>query len=163
MTNQLAETLATQFNMTAYIANANLDGISHEQSLLAAVPGSSSTNWVVGHVIATRNAVLPAVGQQPVWGEDELRRYRRGSDLLDPQDALPLDDIKRAFAQSQERLLAGIAAVPAEDWSSPAPFNVGPMPETLGSLLTKIAIHESYHFGQAGILRRVVGKAGVLK
>ncbi|MBV8519523.1 MAG: DinB family protein [Acidobacteria bacterium] len=163
MTNQLAETLATQFNMTAFIANRNLDGLTHEESLVAAAPGGNSTNWILGHVVATRNVVLSAVGQQPVWGEEELRRYRRGSGLLDVDDALPLDDIQRAFAESQERLLAGIASVPADDWAKPAPFNVGPVAETLGSLLTKMAIHEGYHLGQTGILRRVVGKEGALK
>jgi uncharacterized damage-inducible protein DinB len=37
------------------------------------------------------------------------------------------------------------------------------MPKTLRSLLTKIVVHESYHVGQLGVLRRAAGKEGSIR
>ncbi|MBU1676531.1 DinB family protein, partial [bacterium] len=46
----------------------------------------------------------------------------------------------------------------------PAPFSPGnDETETVGSLLAGLAFHESYHCGQLGLLRRLLGKDGVIK
>jgi hypothetical protein len=48
--------------------------------------------------------------------------------------------------------------------NTPAPFSpTGNPDETVGSLLAAISFHEAYHVGQTGLLRRVVGREGVVK
>ncbi len=162
-TNILAETLTTQFRMNFYIAGVNLDGISHEESLVRAVETGNHINWLVGHVVATRNLLLPSLHQQPVWGEETQVLYRRGSSGAIDADYLPFDDVMRAFRETHERILAGVASLTDDELAAPAPFSPGGGPETLGSLLTKSTVHEGYHLGQTAILRRVVGKAGAIK
>ena len=165
MTTQstLTETLATQFGMNLFIAGRNLEGITNEESLVRAIPTGNHINWLVGHVVATRCAVLPSLHQEPVWGEEIVRLYRRGSSGAIDADYLPFDEVVRAFHESQERILAGIASLSEEELAAPAPFSPGGGPETLGSLLTKATVHEGYHFGQTAILRRVVGKPGAIR
>jgi hypothetical protein len=159
----LAETLTTQFRMNQYIAGVNLDGITDEESRVRAIPTGNHLNWLVGHIVATRCAVLPSLHQEPVWGEDVVRMYRRGSDGASDANYLPFDEVVRAYHVTQERILAGIASLTEEELAAPAPFSPGGGPETLGSLLTKATVHEGYHLGQTGILRRVVGKPGAIK
>jgi len=159
----LTETLSTQFGMSSFIAAKNLEGITNEESLVRAVPAGNHTNWLVGHIVATRCALLPALRQEPVWGEETVSLYRRGSSGADDAPYLPFDEVVRAFHASQERILAGVASLSEEELAAPAPFSPGGGPETLGSLLTKSAIHEGYHLGQTGILRRVIGKQGAIK
>lgn len=161
-TNALAETLTTQLRMTSFIAARNLDGITHEESLVRAVPTGNHINWLVGHVVATRCLLLPALHQQPVWGEDTMALYRRGSSGAVNANYLPFDEVLHAFRETHERLVAGIASVTDEELAAPAPFSPGGGPETLGSLLTKSTMHEGYHLGQTGILRRVIGKEGAI-
>ncbi|HUP60095.1 MAG TPA: DinB family protein [Thermoanaerobaculia bacterium] len=162
-TNALAETLAVQLRMNQWIATANLEGITHEESLVRAVPGGNHINWILGHVVATRCAVLPALRQESVWSEERTQLYRKNQELRENPNYLPLDEVSRAFHASQERLLEGIAALTDEDLAAPAPFSPGGGSDTLGSLLMKIAVHEAYHLGQTGILRRVVGKPGAIR
>ena len=162
-TNALIETLTTQFGMNFFIAKVNLDGITHDESLIRAVETGNHLNWLVGHIVATRNLLLPALHQQPVWGEETQVLYRRGSSGAIDANYLPFDDVVRAFRETHERILAGVAALTDEELAAPAPFSPGGGPETLGSLLMKCTIHEGYHLGQTGILRRVAGKEGAIK
>ncbi|HEX8172489.1 MAG TPA: DinB family protein [Thermoanaerobaculia bacterium] len=159
----LAATLTTQFRMNEYIANANLDGITHEDSLVRAIAGGNTLNWVAGHIVSTRCHVLPALRREPVWKDEQMRLYSRAMAVAGDTELLPFDEVVRALRLSLERLLDGIAALSDEELAAPAPFNPGPDPETIGSLLTKMAIHEAYHLGQTGILRRVAGKAGAIR
>jgi hypothetical protein len=64
----------------------------------------------------------------------------------------------------QEPLVRAISALPPEVMTSkpPRPFTGDPN-ETVGSNLATFVFHESYHVGQTGVLRRVVGKPGVIK
>jgi len=159
----LAETLTIQYGMNLFILLRNTEGITHEESLIRAVETGNHLNWIVGHIVATRCAVLPALHQEPVWGDETLRLYRRGSGSAADAEYLPFDQLVSAFQTTQERILAGIAMLTEEELAAPAPFSPGGGPETLGSLLTKSTIHEGYHLGQTGILRRVTGKPGAIK
>ena len=159
----LADTLAVQFRMNQFIARANLDGITDEESLVRAVETGNHLNWLVGHVVATRCLLLPSLGQESVWSDEQLRLYKRGSSGAVDAGFLPFDEVVRAFDATQDRILAGIASLSEEDFAKPAPFSPGGGPETLGTLLMKSTVHEGYHLGQTGILRRVVGKQGAIK
>jgi uncharacterized damage-inducible protein DinB len=159
----LAETLTTQFGMNQYIAGRNLDGVTHEESLIRAVETGNHLNWLIGHVVATRCALLPSLHQESVWGEEQMRLYQHGSSGAVNADYLPFDEIVRAFHSTQERIVAGVASLTDEELAAPAPFSPGGGPETLGGLLTKSTVHEGYHLGQTGILRRVIGKPGAIR
>jgi hypothetical protein len=51
-----------------------------------------------------------------------------------------------------------------DQMDKPAPISpTGNPKETVGSLLAALAFHEAYHVGQTGILRRVIGREGVVK
>jgi len=159
----LAETLTTQFRMNQYIAGRNLDGVTHEESLIRAVETGNHLNWLVGHVVATRCALLPSLHQASVWSDAQMRLYQHGSSGAVNADYLPFDEVVRAFHTTQERIVEGMASLTDEELAAPAPFSPGGGPETLGSLLTKSTVHEGYHLGQTGILRRVIGKPGAIR
>ena len=162
-TNALAETLAIQLRMNQWIATANLEGITQQESLVRAVPSGNHINWLLGHIVATRRAVLPSLRQESVWSEERTRLYRKDQDLRENPNYLPLEEVVRAFHDSNERMLEGTAALTDEELAAPAPFSPGGGSDTLGSLLTRMTIHEGYHLGQIGILRRVVGKPGAIR
>ena len=159
----LAETLAVQFNMNLWIAKKNLEGITNEESLIRAVPTGNHINWLTGHIVAVRCALLPALRQEPVWNEETLGLYRHGSSGAVDTDYLPFEEVVSAFYATQQRILDGIASLTEEDLAKPAPFSPGGGQDTFASLLTKSTVHEGYHLGQTGILRRVIGKEGAIK
>ena len=152
-----ADTLASLFEISHRVLHMNLEGISHDESLLSPDPGGNCVNWVLGHIVATRNLVHDLIGAEPVWTEDIAAPYRRGSEpITSDTDTQNIETITAALDQSQGMVLHALATVTEADLA--APFKE----ETAGKRLMFLHFHEAYHTGQIGILRRMAGKPGAI-
>jgi uncharacterized damage-inducible protein DinB len=157
------KTITYQLGLTNFVMEKNLKEISQEDSLVEPRKSGNCLNWVLGHLTLTRLNALSLIGQKPPFQLEDLKAYS-GDEPFRREDALPLDELRRRFLSLEEPLKRGIKAMPAEALAKPAPFSPGDDPrETIGSLLAAIAFHEAYHAGQIGLLRRVVGREGVVK
>ena len=104
-----APTLAKLFEYTYNTTVQNVSGFGHEESLAQPKLGGNCLNWVVGHMVATRNLILDLLGQERVWDEKRFARYDRGSaPIADDTDAAPWNEILADLDRSQERIRAGI-------------------------------------------------------
>lgn len=156
------ELIAVQLGYTNYVLKKNTEGLSHEQSMNQPEPGGNCMNWVVGHILSARNGFLSILGEEPMWTEEQARPYQRGGEW-NPDGAIDLPQILTDLDTSQERILNGLKRFDPERLAEKAPFSpVNNEDETLGSLLAGLAFHESYHAGQTGVLRRVIGMEGAL-
>jgi len=158
------QTLAHQLGINEYVLARNLEGISHSEGLVFPEPGGNCINWVVGHLVDTRNKALQVVGRQPVFPIERFSMYTGHSDVtFDSDRAIPLTELMEAYGELQTPLAEGVLEMSDEQLASPAPFSPTENPdETVGTLLAGLAFHESYHTGQTGVLRRVIGKEGAL-
>ena len=156
--------LALQLGYNLYTFRKNTEGVSHEESLVQPHPGGNCLNWVVGHLLTSRDQTRKALGLEPLLSDGEAAVYARGgAPLTDAADALSLERLIAAFAESQEAITPAMAALTPEQLAAPAPFSPGNNPdETLATLLAALVFHEAYHIGQTGVLRRIAGHAGVL-
>ena len=150
-----AEYLLSQFQASHYVLHKNLEGISHEESLKPLAGGGNSMNWVLGHLVATRQLVLELLDQTPIW-DAELRAAYGGAPLETSRMA-PFKDLVGALDRSQELLQSGFGNLTAEKLAAPA------LGSTVGGFLATLAFHEAYHGGQIGMLRRPLGHPGVIK
>jgi hypothetical protein len=154
-----AEGLKLLFGYNHYAIGVNARDLTHEESLIGPKPGGNCANWVLGHIVQTRGAVLTLLGEKPVWAADEGERYKRGSAPVagDATGTKPFPEILEALDRSQESLLAGLSRIKESELGGA---------ETKGSLSAKLAglqFHEAYHAGQLGLLRRVAGKKGAIQ
>jgi uncharacterized damage-inducible protein DinB len=158
-------TLRHQAQLTRTVVRLNVDGVTHEESLIQPQPGGNCLNWVLGHLVAIYGEALPLLGQQPVRPREELAHYQRGAlPITNPIDALPLEELKEGWEEACARVDAGLAALPEERLAEPVPFSPSNDPnETVGSLLATVLFHQAYHSGQLGTLRRIAGKAGAIR
>jgi uncharacterized damage-inducible protein DinB len=158
------EVFRHQARATRHVVRVNVDGVTHEESLIQPAPGGSCLNWVVGHLLTTYNQSLPMLGQEPVMEKGALKRYARGSaPLQDPAEARDFQELLTAWEEANERFDAGLARLTAEVLDRPAPRSPSNDPkETVRSLLAVILFHQAYHAGQTGLLRRIAGKDGAI-
>lgn len=158
------ELIAIQLGYTNYVLKKNTEGLSHEQSISMPRPGGNCMNWVVGHILSSRNGFLKILGEEPIWTEDQSKPYRRGGEpMTDGSNAREFSSMLADLDTSQERILNGLKRLDPERLNEKAPFSpVNNEDETVGSLLAGLAFHESYHAGQTGVLRRVIGMEGAL-
>jgi hypothetical protein len=159
-----AQTLTALFEFTYNVTKQNSDGFTHEQSIQPPQQAGNCLNWVLGHMIASRHDVLQMLGQPAVWSEDELKAYERGSaPRPDGEGAMPWDKMLADFDVTQERLRAGLSGLGPEALSGPVPAAQSFLGlDSVGEVLAAYNFHESYHAGQTGILRRVLGREGVI-
>jgi uncharacterized damage-inducible protein DinB len=153
-----AQDLMMLYEVNHHVLRVNLEGLSHEDALVQPAPGGNCVNWVLGHILATRNALFSLIGVEPVWPEADAARYRRGSDPV-TRDAgiVPLDRMSGDLDRSQSQLMEALGRMTAEDLARP----VGDA--TVSEKLAFLQFHEAYHAGQIAILRRMAGKPGAIR
>lgn len=151
------DALRKLFDINHKALGMNVNGLTHEESLIQPPGGGNCLNWVAGHIVATRNFVLGLVGEEPIWGEADAAPYKRGSaPIRDGRVAAPFERIMADFSRSQERIRAGLARLTDADLAREQGK------ETLADSLHFLQFHEAYHVGQAGLLRRIAGKEGAI-
>jgi uncharacterized damage-inducible protein DinB len=143
------------------VLRANVADMTHEESLIQPEPAGNCMNWVVGHVLHVYAGVLTRLGQTPVLSLDELARYARGgAPLRDGAEALRFERLAEAWDASWPRVDAGLAGLTPEALEAPGLPGFG---DTVRDLLGFVFFHQAYHTGQAGILRRIAGRAGAIR
>lgn len=151
-------TLATLYDYNLKVIEMNLEGISSERSLVQPQPGGNCINWVLGHIVATRNQIMELIGEDPVWSDELAVIYRRGSSpLTDTRAAVPLEKMLNDLRASQEKTLKKLPEVPVEEPEKSAGE------QTKYNRLAFLQFHETYHAGQLGLLRRLMGKEGAIR
>lgn len=150
------------FGINYDVLKKNLDGVTHEESLIQPKGGGNCLNWVLGHIVATRDYAIQLLNQTPVWDSEVAGVYQRGSDpLRDGSNAQPFEKIVADLERSQNRLVAGLSRVSEPELSAPAADKSAA--ETVGETLFVLQFHEAYHAGQTGLLRRMAGHEGAIK
>ena len=154
--------LTKLFSISYEVLKKNLNGITHEESLYQPESDGNCINWIVGHILSTRNSAVQMLNHQPFWNQEEAATYERGSEpIKDGSRALNFTKMFTDLDRSQERLIACLSGVSEAQLNAPSPIpSVG---ETMEEALFIMQFHESYHAGQTGLLRRIVGKEGVIK
>jgi uncharacterized damage-inducible protein DinB len=160
-----AKTLAFQLHLSQLILDMNTRDVSHEESLITPPMGGSCLNQVLGHLSRTRNMALATMGQKSPYPMQEFDPYDDRTGVPFSRDrALPFEELRRRFDSMQQPLIRAITEMTAEGLAMrPARPLTGDPDETVGSNLATLVFHECYHVGQTGILRRIVGKPGVVK
>jgi hypothetical protein len=154
------QVLAFQFGVGAIVLERNLSDVTNEESFRPPKPSGNTMNWIVGHVVRTRNQALGLLGEAPPFADEDFSAYAAGSNT---GETLTLDELKRRFKTLGPMLDAALRRSSPERLSVTAPFSpTGNPNETVGTLLASIAFHEAYHLGQTGLSRRLLGKPGAL-
>lgn len=159
------ESFRHQAQMADIVVQRNIEGLTHEESLIQPEPGGNCLNWIMGHLVWTYAGALPLVGQKPMLEQSRLSQYRRGGPPLeDPAEALDFGELLAAWNEGARRMDTGLADFPSERLEQAAPGSpTGNPNETVRSLLATVMFHQAYHVGQTGVLRRLIGKPGAVK
>jgi len=159
----LTQTLVHQLGLTHWVVTKTVDGISDDEALRQAAPDANNLNWVLGHIVASRNGMIQLAGGQEVLPEDVAANYRRHSEPITADNAVDVATLMEVYNRAQEILIEALPALDKKTLATKAPGSPTKNPdESIGSLLSLLVFHESYHCGQLGILRKAIGHDGVI-
>ena len=126
----------------------NLQGITHADSIKH-IENCNSINWIVGHIVVSRNGILSAMDLPPVAGDKLKAVYERGSKMMtDMGNAENLEALVKLFDEAQQRILEGVTKTYSDE---------------VIDRITFLGFHEGYHVGQIATMRKLLGKEGAIK
>jgi hypothetical protein len=148
------ENLVTVCERNYGVILAQVEGVTHDESVRQLPFRGNCMNWVIGHLIASHDDVLRVLGLPPTFREDERRRYARESaPITQSEEALPFADLLRTLATSQERLLTALRAATPDELAVKNERG-----QTTGERAEFLLWHQAYHIGQLELLRQLAGK-----
>jgi uncharacterized damage-inducible protein DinB len=154
----LVTALLATLERNTQVVRKNTAGISQEDSLLAVAEGSSNLNWLIGHLVSSRDGMLRLLNSETTWDAARGSKYGRGSQLPDPAAVEPLEELLASLDRSHELLAAALTAATAAELAEPSGQRDLSKLEWLGFL----GWHDSYHTGQTALYRRLAGLSGTL-
>jgi uncharacterized damage-inducible protein DinB len=151
-----SQDLSTAFARNAMIVKMQAEGLTNEDSLRR-IPNGNCLNWVVGHIVVSRDDVLETLGEPPVMGDQGVR-YKRGSEPLTKADEgmLPLEELLTWLERSQERIAAALSRM--DEAALTREIVTGDRKRTAGQQAFFQYFHESYHVGQTELFRQLAGR-----
>lgn len=137
-----------------------VEGFDEKDWHRRAGPGNHS-QWLLGHLASTRRWALREFGQPGAEEQPWEKHFGMGAAPTPQSDDIPPAMLREAFLKNGEALRRFLAACTAEQAAAPArPFPDGS--KTVGGAAHFLHFHETYHFGQIGLLRRMCGKKGAV-
>ena len=144
--------------------NNLLDAVSADFSreLWARHPGGEGNSawWILGHITLARRRLSRALGIaiDAVEGEDEF--WMGATPDPEHRDYPEPEILAAEFRQLGEKLMAAMAEMSTADAEQPFGHRFPDGSEDLKGGARFMFMHESYHLGQIGLLRRVYGLPG---
>lgn len=157
--------VAKMYEISYGAIHRNLEDVSNDESLIRPPGGANCLNWVLGHIVAYRGTVLKLIGRRAVFEGDQAKPYLRGSHPDGTEQYLDLATLRGMLSDAQQEFIPAISMMTEEELARDVPqeFDRPPLAGSLGNALARMSFHESYHAGQIGLLRRIVGKDGAIK
>ena len=121
-------------------------------------PATSPMAWILGHLVNSRYGAGGLLGATEVYEHAALTG--RGSSSDDPEALPGLPATLAELRASGDRLAAGLDAISTASLDASGPAGVPSMDGTVLGTLTFLALHECYHLGQLGMLRKAAGLPG---
>ncbi|TAN20644.1 MAG: DinB family protein [Acidobacteria bacterium] len=159
MTDVTART-AWAFQFNTGLLQKTVDGVAPERWPRKPGNKSNSILWIAGHLVWERSQILKLLGQErhEAW----LSLFATGAKPSDGQAYPAASEILRAWTEVSKQLASAMDAAPPEVLSRPAPEGLPSADGKLGGVLQFFTIHEGYHLGQLGYLRKWLGYSQVL-
>ncbi|MFP3834106.1 hypothetical protein [Chryseobacterium sp. SIMBA_028] len=145
------ELVKNQIFSSLKIVSLNTEGITHEESMIFPNDEANCMNWILGHLIYIRNSLLNILGEESIWDSEKFSCYNRGEIAWDRKtEFINFDELKSYLQQSQDKLEAKLNIL--ESFKE----------ENVKDIST-LCLHEIYHGGQLGYLRRILGRPGAIR
>ena len=131
-------------------------GLTHADSMLQLPFRGNCLNWVLGHIMVYRDAMLKMADAEPLWDKARTMPYGYGSEAMQADDdSVDLGVILADLRRSQEGLKAALAALSEEQLNTgTCIYGDG---DNLRECLIELVWHDGYHAGQTEYLRQVSG------
>jgi uncharacterized damage-inducible protein DinB len=149
--------LSNAFARNASIIKMQAEGLTNEDSLRQLPFHGNCLNWVLGHIVVSRDSVLETLGE-PLVMDSYGVRYKRGSDPVTQADegTRALEELLDWLDRSQERIVTALSKM--DEAALAREYTSGDRKTTVGQRAFFLYFHETFHVGQTELFRQLAGK-----
>ncbi|MFN2146468.1 MAG: DinB family protein [Anaerolineales bacterium] len=149
--------LAGVYQRNQWMIGEQTRGLTHADSLLQPTMRGNCLNFVLGHLLASRELVMDLLSMERLTTEEQFKRYAFGADPLleDGPGVIPLDDLLAMLQKSADLLSEKISALTPEELAKEVMLGSSSGP--LGERVEFFSWHDTYHVGQTEYLRQLSG------
>src|SRR5690349_23035763 len=153
-------TVAEQFRITTNLYIKAMGGVDKDEALRRPGPVSNPLLWMAGHVIQFRSRLLSLLGapRDFPWGNI----FDTGS-RIGPAASYPGPEELVAVWEEMSELLEGrLGALTEADLAAPPSARVPSTDASLRGAIGYFSLHEAYHVGQMGYVRKWLGMTPII-
>ncbi len=147
--------LTESFQTTYWLIGRFAEGLTFEDSIAQPPFKANTFNWVLGHILVSRDGALSLLDQAPLLNPAEISLYETGSIPVNVETAVSLKRLLQILDASQTALVGALEVVSSE---ALAEIFDDQKKQSVGDMLSGLHWHETYHVGQLEILRQVSGE-----
>ncbi|MFI0982690.1 DinB family protein [Streptomyces sp. NPDC021093] len=164
-TELLGSHLLQEYDLAYELILELIDGFDNE-SARHAPEGHMPALWFLGHLMCAKDYVSGLYQEGGIALSLEFyEKWANDCDKVDWEGAPTLDEMVSLYKQIHQRLRGLVATLTVEDLHRECPVEIqAPLDEywktrlsKLGSALSLMQLHDSYHGGQLGSLRGALG------
>jgi len=145
------------FKGSLYMLDLNSAGLTDELAARRPGEGVATAAWVLGHLVHTRRRILKLLGA-PLPEDPAFEAFGRHSEGA--PGSLPYSALVEAFKATDAPFKAALQAV--ADWDRPTMNPATKTEQPLEQVMAFLFSHESYHLGQLGLIRKLLGLKGAI-
>lgn len=154
------QTLANQFKFNNGIYEKTVGGIPPEQWLIQPTQESNHLLWVVAHAAVTRALGVRLLGGE--WSAPWQNLFTRGRQRVDNGHYPSVAEVQQAWQEISGKLLSALPTASPELMGRPVEKGKPSIDGTVGGTVGFLCLHESYHLGQMGFIRKWLGHGQAL-
>ena len=153
-------TVAEQFRITTNLFIKAMSDIQKDEAMRRPGPMSNPLLWLAGHVIHFRTRLLTLVGvpRDFPWGDV----FDTGSKVGDERIYPSPEELVSAWEELSEILMDRLATLTEADLMRPPSARVPTIDATLRGAIGYFSLHEAYHVGQMGYVRKWLGMTPII-
>ncbi len=140
------------------ILHKQIEGLTHEDSLIQPQPGGNCLNWVMGHLVGALEYILHVLGAESPPGLPDLAHYGYDSEPVqcDGPGVVDLHELVDAYGLLTNAITEQIAQMREADFDEEIDTFQGKVRRGHAALF--YFFHKAYHIGQLEQLRNLAGK-----
>ena len=153
-------TVAEQFRITTNLFIKAMSGVDKDEAMRRPGELSNPLLWLAGHVIHFRTRLLSLIGvpRDFPWGNrfDTGSRVGKAETYPDPEELIAM------WEQLSELLVERLGTLTESDLLAPPAARVPTTDATLRGAIGYFSLHEAYHVGQMGYVRKWLGRTPII-
>jgi len=153
-------TAAENYRFNSDFLTRMVEDLSPEEWLKRPNDNLNHIAWIVGHVIWARKAVLTRLGTE--WSQPWLSSFARGVKCNDVADFPSPDTLMDGWRDVSGVLATALDGASEDVLSQPSTQGPPSADGKISGVVNFLAIHETYHVGQASYLRSWMGHKGLM-